>query len=59
MLGVQRPGVTIVIQMLEGPGLVKARRGRIGLRDLAKLEQVAGSGYGPPEAEYVCLVGPF
>jgi CRP-like cAMP-binding protein len=57
MLGVQRPGVTIAIQMLEGSGLVKARRGRISLRDAGKLEAVAGSGYGLPEAEYLRLVG--
>ena len=57
MLGVRRSGVTETIHILEGRGLIKAARGKITIRDRAKLENVAGASYGLPEAEYIRLIG--
>jgi len=59
MLAVRRSGVTLAIQMLEGVGVVRAERGRITIVKRAKLEQIADGSYGPPEAEYERLIGPF
>ncbi|GJE62154.1 Crp/Fnr family transcriptional regulator [Methylobacterium trifolii] len=59
MLGVRRPSVTVAIHMLEGAGLVRARRAHITVLDRAKLEMAAGDAYGPAEAEYERLVGPM
>jgi CRP-like cAMP-binding protein len=52
MLGTRRPGVTLAMQMLEGVGVIRAARGRIRVRDRAKLEQIAGHSYGFAEKEY-------
>jgi CRP-like cAMP-binding protein len=52
MLGVQRPGVTLAIQALEGGGLIRAGRGRITVLDRTKLEEVADDAYGAAEEEY-------
>jgi CRP-like cAMP-binding protein len=52
MLGSRRPGVTLAVQMLEGAGVIRARRGRITMRDRGKLEQIAGHSYGLAEKEY-------
>src|SRR3954451_13204574 len=41
MLGVQRPGVTLAIQALEGGGLIRAKRGSITVLDRARLEALA------------------
>jgi CRP-like cAMP-binding protein len=57
MLGVRRAGVTIATHMLEGRGLIRARRGCIRIRDRAGLEAEAGGSYGIPEAEYARLMG--
>ena len=57
MLGVQRSSVTLTLQTLEGSLLIRARRGRIEIRDREKLEEVADAGYGMPEAEYDRLIG--
>lgn len=57
MLGVQRSSVTLTLQTLEGSLLIRARRGRIEIRDREKLEAVADAGYGVPEAEYGRLIG--
>ncbi len=58
MLGVHRPGVTTTIHLLEGAGMIKARRSRIQIVSRAKLEMAAGDSYGVPEAEYARLIGP-
>ena len=57
MLGVRRPTVTVALQMLEGAGLIKARRGRVLVLDRAGLVAAAGEAYGPAEAEYERLIG--
>ncbi|CAN7672780.1 Crp/Fnr family transcriptional regulator [Mesorhizobium sp. LjNodule214] len=52
MLGVRRPGVTIGLQMLEGRGLIRSRRGEITIRDRDGLVSVADGFYGQAEADY-------
>jgi CRP-like cAMP-binding protein len=52
MLGVRRAGVTAATQVLETNGLIRASRGVITILDRDKLEELAGSAYGLPEAEY-------
>ncbi|MGU3361288.1 Crp/Fnr family transcriptional regulator [Methylobacterium sp. M6A4_1b] len=59
MLGTQRPGVTLAIQALEGMGMIRARRGLITVLDRPRLIAHAGDSYGPAEAEYERLIGPF
>lgn len=59
MLGVRRAGVTDTIHILEGRGLIQAKRGEITIRARAKLERLAGASYGLPEAEYRRLIGEF
>ena len=56
MLGVQRSGVTLALQNLEGAGRIKGRRGRITVIDRELLEALAGGSYGAPEAEYARLI---
>jgi len=56
MLGVQRSGVTLALQNLEGGGRIRGRRGRITVLDRALLEVVADGSYGAPEAEYARLI---
>lgn len=58
MLGVRRPGVTVMIHVLEGKGLIKSTRGRLRIVDREGLEAVADGCYGVPEAEYRRLIGP-
>jgi CRP-like cAMP-binding protein len=57
MLGVRRAGVTTDMHVLEGEGAVVNRRGRVLVRDRARLEEFAGDCYGTPEAEYERLLG--
>jgi CRP-like cAMP-binding protein len=57
MLGVRRSGVTDHLHILEGMHAIKATRGRIHVRDRAKLEEIAGGSYGAPEREYDRLIG--
>src|SRR5215217_3310398 len=57
MLGVQRPGVTIAVQNLEGNRLIRAKRGSITVLDRTGLEGVADSAYGASEAEYASVMG--
>jgi CRP-like cAMP-binding protein len=57
MLGVRRSGVTLALQMLEGAGVIHAKRGLVTVRDRAKLLEIAGGSYGVPEAEYRRLIG--
>ncbi|GJE17885.1 Crp/Fnr family transcriptional regulator [Methylobacterium marchantiae] len=56
MLGVHRPGVTTTIHVLEGAGLIRARRSFIEIVNREKLRIVAGDSYGVPEAEYRRLI---
>ncbi|GJE25498.1 hypothetical protein LKMONMHP_0336 [Methylobacterium organophilum] len=57
MLGVRRPTVTVALQMLEGAGLIQAKRGRIIVLNRARLIKAAGEAYGPAESEYERLIG--
>lgn len=57
MLGVRRPGVTVALHVLEGLGLIKARRGLITVVDRKGLEAHSDASYGVPEAEYERLIG--
>lgn len=59
MLGVRRSGVTLSLHMLEGAGMIRAKRGVITVLNRERLEEVAGGGYGVPEAEYRRLIGDF
>jgi CRP-like cAMP-binding protein len=56
MLGVRRPGVTLALQVLESAKVISARRGLLTVVNRAKLEEIAGGSYGPPEAEYTRLM---
>jgi CRP-like cAMP-binding protein len=58
MLGVRRPGVTVATHVLEGNGLIQAKRGRITVLDREKLMDLADTSYGLPEAEYARVMGP-
>lgn len=57
MLAARRPGVTTAVQVLEGLGMIRAKRGRIVVLDRERLEEMAGDTYGPAEAEYNRLFG--
>ena len=59
MLGVRRASVTDALHLLEGEGLIRARRGCVTVRDRARLRRVAGEGYGFAEAQYKRLIAPF
>lgn len=56
MLGVNRSGATLAVQMLEGNRLIKAQRGRITVRDRDGLVALADGSYGVTEAEYARLI---
>jgi CRP-like cAMP-binding protein len=57
MLGVRRAGITTDMHVLEGEHAVINKRGRVIVRERAKLEDIAGESYGGPEAEYARLIG--
>lgn len=57
MLSVRRPGVTVATHMLEGEGIIRARRGLITIIDREKLKGRANGSYGMAEAEYERLIG--
>lgn len=59
MLATQRSSVTLAIQALEGYGAIRAKRALIIVRDRGMLYDLAGKSYGPAEAEYERLIGPF
>lgn len=59
MLGVRRASATDVLHVLEGRGAIRNSRGRLNVRDRARLEAVAGAGYGDVETNYRKLIGPF
>jgi CRP-like cAMP-binding protein len=56
MLAVRRAGVTDAIHLLEGTGIIKARRAHITILDRERLDETAGDSYGVPEAEYERLI---
>jgi CRP-like cAMP-binding protein len=58
MLGVRRPGVTVATHVLEGEGLIRAKRGRITILDRPKLESAAGGSYRAAVAAYERIVAP-
>ncbi len=39
--------------------MIRSRRGRVLILDREKLEELAGDGYGRPEAEFRKLIAPF
>jgi CRP-like cAMP-binding protein len=59
MIAAERSGVTVSLHVLEGAGMIRSTRGRVLILDRQKLEELAGEGYGRPEAEYRKLIGPF
>lgn len=59
MLGVRRPGVTVATHVLEGEGMIRARRGHITVLDRGKLVRKANGSYGLAEAEYERVIGPL
>lgn len=59
MISADRSNVTVTLHILEGAGVIYSKRGRVIIRDREKLEELAGDGYGVPEAEYRNLIGPF
>jgi CRP-like cAMP-binding protein len=59
MLGVRRASVTDALHILEGEGLISAKRKSICVRDRARLRACAGDNYGFAESEYRRLIGPF
>lgn len=59
MISAQRSGVTISLHSLEGAGMIRSTRGLVPILDRAKLEELAGTSYGQPEAEYRQLIAPF
>ena len=56
MLGVRRAGVTESVSNLEGEGMIRARRGRITVKNRPSLEKRAAGFYGIPEAEHRRLI---
>jgi hypothetical protein len=48
--------VTTATHVLEGNGLIRAKRGVITILDREKLEGLADNAYGLPEAEYARLM---
>lgn len=59
MLGIRRASATDVLHILEGEQAVKSVRGRIIVRDRARLEAIAGEFYGDAEADYRRMIGEF
>lgn len=59
MIAAERSGVTVSLHILEGAGMIRAKRGRVIIRDRDMLEELAGDSYGVPEAQYRHLIGPL
>jgi len=59
MIAADRSSVTVSLHVLEGAGMIRSKRGRVLILDREKLEELAGEGYGRPEAEYRKLIAPF
>lgn len=58
MLGVRRSSITEALHRLEEERAVRSLRGRVVVRDRARLLLLAGDTYGHPEGEYRRLLGP-
>lgn len=56
MLGVQRPGVTTALHILEGEGLIKSTRGQVEVLNRDRLRARAGAAYGKTEKSYEELI---
>jgi CRP-like cAMP-binding protein len=59
MIAADRSSVTVSLHVLEGAGMIRSKRGRVLILDRETLEDLAGEGYGRPEAEYRKLIAPF
>jgi CRP-like cAMP-binding protein len=59
MVGARRASATDILHILEGEQAIRSLRGRILIRDRARLEEIAGEGYGDAEADYREKIGPF
>ena len=57
MLSVRRAGVTTALNLLQGQGLVEAKRGIVIVRNRAGLQAIAAGLYGIPEVHYRRLIG--
>ena len=57
LLGVQRPGVTVALHVLEGKRLIRSTRSHVEILDRAGLQCAANGYYGVPEAEYERSIG--
>jgi CRP-like cAMP-binding protein len=58
-LGTRRASITDCLHIIEGEGLVRCRRGRIVIRDRARLEALATGCYGTAESCYREIIGGF
>jgi CRP-like cAMP-binding protein len=58
-LGTRRASITDCLHIIEGDGLVRCRRGRIVIRDRARLEALATGCYGTAESCYREIIGDF
>ena len=58
-LGTRRASITDCLHIIEGEGLVRCRRGRIVVRDRARLEALATGCYGTAESCYREIIGEF
>lgn len=58
-LNVRRASVTDRLHLMEGDQLIRCRRGRVIVRDRARLEAFAGSAYGGAEQHYRLMIAPF
>lgn len=59
MIAAERSGVTVTLHILEDAGMIRSTRGHVTILDRAKLAELAGDGYGVPEAQYTKLLMPF
>jgi CRP-like cAMP-binding protein len=57
MLGARRAGVTNALSEFQKRGVLRVKRGVIGIIDRGGLEEAANGSYGVPEAEYQRLFG--
>lgn len=58
-LHARRASITDCLHVLEGERVIRCTRGKIQVRDRSALEIAADGSYGPPEAAYRSLIGPF
>ncbi|MCB8835246.1 hypothetical protein LJD42_27235, partial [Escherichia coli] len=54
--GVRRSSITEALHRLEAEQAVRGLRGRVVVRDRAKLMDIAGDTYGPAERAYARLI---